>query len=98
LAPDIFKAAIEGRLPHSLEARAREIWQLRPASTAVDLIPFFGLGFGQVYKLDRRQPLARDGQVKNVEAIVISDDVVELLRLNTLRNVDVLLQEAFDLA
>src|SRR5882762_478887 len=68
------------------------------ASIEAALLFCFGLRVGDIDKPDRRQPLARDGQVEDIEAIVISDHVVELLRLDALRNVDVLIEQAFLLA
>src|SRR5689334_10467281 len=47
---------------------------------------------------DRHQPFAGDLEIKDIEPVVIADNVVELLRLDTLRDIDVLVQEAFGLA
>src|SRR5215510_12681905 len=53
---------------------------------------------GAVGELDRREPLAVDLEVEHVEAVVVSDHVVKLLRLDALGDVDVLVEQALALA
>jgi hypothetical protein len=49
---------------------------------------------GLVKEFDRGKPLARYFKVKDVEAIVVSDDIVKLFWLDTTGYVDFLIEQA----
>src|SRR5262245_30411327 len=51
-----------------------------------------------VVERDRLEPRAIDVELEDIEAIVIADDVMELLRLDALRNVDVLIEQPLRVA
>src|SRR3954454_18240570 len=67
-------------------------------SMPLTVAAFFARGVCDIHKLDRGQPLSRDGEIENVEPIVIANHSMELFRLNALRDVNVLIQQAFGLA
>ena len=48
-----------------------------------------------VKKFDRSKPFAGDLKVEDVKAIVVADHIMELLRLDALRHVDVLIKQPF---
>jgi hypothetical protein len=79
--------------------RSRSRKDRTPLRYRIDLACLHRVRFRRrVTKPDRHQPFPRDLEIENIEPVVIADNVVELLRLDTLRDIDVLVQKALGLA